>query len=144
MGNTIKALIATADGDVRVENIAPEAEDIRRIIGGWFDCVREDKYVGYVHDEGLLIGLPTNYIASVMFGRVLAGDCVVVGALNEKGEYDGESYDAPEWMFGDDFIQAMRDAHNDEGIRKTVDAIYGAMNLSPTMMVWNGDEWESL
>lgn len=141
MGNTIKALVVTTDGEVRAENISPEADDIRRIVGGWFDCARAEHYVGYVHDEGLLIGLPINYIASVMFGRILAGDCVVVGSLNENGEYDGESYDAPEWMFTHDFAHHMRSAHNDEGVRKLVDVWYGALGFTPTVMAWDGDEW---
>lgn len=68
---------------------------IRNIVGNWFDCVRADGFVGYVDDEGLLNGSEFNTIASIVFGRYLAGTVVAVGSLNEKGEYDGECYDIP-------------------------------------------------
>lgn len=66
--------------------------EINEMVGGWFDCVRNDTMVGYVHDEGLIIGLPINPVATALFGRVLCGTCVVFGAMNEKGEYDGDDH----------------------------------------------------
>ena len=69
---------------------------IHDIVGNWFDCVRSHDIVGYVDDEGLLRGLPLNPVATAIFGRILAGTCVVVGSLNPQGESDGEDYDVPE------------------------------------------------
>lgn len=66
--------------------------EIHEVVGGWFDCVRNDTMVGYVHDEGLIMGLPINPVATALFGRVLCGTCVVFGAMNENGEYDGDDH----------------------------------------------------
>lgn len=71
-------------------------DEIRALVGNWFDCVRHDEFVGYVDDEGLLNGGEFNTIASVVFGRYLAGVVVAFGCLNENGEYDGENYDMTE------------------------------------------------
>lgn len=70
--------------------------DINTMVGGWFDAVRNDTMVGYVHDEGLLLGLPLNPIATALFGRIIAGPCVLVGSINENGEYDGYNHDLTE------------------------------------------------
>ncbi len=67
-------------------------ETIRDIVGNWFDVVRQDTFIGYVDDEGLLNGAEFNPIASIVFGRYLAGKVVVLGCLNAEGEYDGEDY----------------------------------------------------
>lgn len=73
------------------------AEFINATVGGWFDAVHpypsnDLNIVGYVNDEGLLMGLEPNIVASALFGRVLVGTAVVVGALDEEGQYDGNSH----------------------------------------------------
>jgi len=68
---------------------------IRDAVGGYIDAVRADDFIGYVHDEGLLIGLAPNVMATFLFARPIVGDVVIVGCLNERGEYDGENYDVP-------------------------------------------------
>lgn len=65
---------------------------INEQVGGWFDCARQDDLVGYVHDEGLLIGLPLNPIATALFGRIIVGNCVVFNSVDSKGEYDGSDH----------------------------------------------------
>jgi len=69
---------------------------IHNLVDGYFDVVRppnrDQHFVGYVHDEGLLIGLEPNTLASAIFGRFLCGPCVIVGTLNESGIEDGDSY----------------------------------------------------
>lgn len=67
----------------------PEVEVVRHTVGGWFDCVRGDKFHGYVNDTGLIDGMPFNPIASIMFGQVICGDAILFGSLNASGEYDG-------------------------------------------------------
>ena len=69
--------------------------DIHDIVGGWFDAVRTDTLIGYVHDTGLIDGQHINYVATALFGRILCGTCVVFGAMNENGEYDGDDHDVP-------------------------------------------------
>ena len=66
--------------------------DIHDIVGGWFDAVRTDTLIGYVHDTGLIDGQHINFIATALFGRILCGTCVVFGAMNENGEYDGDDH----------------------------------------------------
>ena len=65
---------------------------IHEQVGGWFDCVTTESLVGYVHDEGLLLGLQLNPIATALFGRIIVGNCVVYSFRNEKGEYDGDNH----------------------------------------------------
>jgi hypothetical protein len=73
-------------------------EYLNNAVGGWFDCVHNSdlEIVGYVHDEGLLLGLDINPIATALFGQVLVGTCVIVGALDANGVYDGDSHSVPE------------------------------------------------
>jgi hypothetical protein len=65
---------------------------IHEQVGGWFDCARQDDLVGYVHDEGLLLGLPLNPVATALFGRIIVGNCVVYNSVDSKGEYDGADH----------------------------------------------------
>lgn len=80
-----------------------EFTDIQTMVGGAFDCVTAKVgghvIVGYVHDEGLLIGLEQNWFASALFGKNLVGPCVIVAGESPSGEYDGENYDLPESFF---------------------------------------------
>jgi hypothetical protein len=86
-------------------------DDIQVHVGGIIDAVTTvvdpaeygyegDTFsmVGYVHDEGLLLGMPLNERACVLFERHLVGDVVVVSGTNPtSGAYDGENYDVPDW-----------------------------------------------
>lgn len=98
---------------------------IQELVGGCFDVVRYDMdderfpdagapftAIGYVHDEGLLIGLEPNVMASLMFDRHLVGDVVVVSGTSPKGKYDGESYDVPSWFADKVFDGSLRDEAN--------------------------------
>jgi hypothetical protein len=80
-----------------------EYTHIQSLVGGAFDCVTTkvggNIIVGYVNDEGLLIGLEQNWFASALFGRNLVGPCVIVGGESPSGEYDGDNYDLPESFF---------------------------------------------
>lgn len=82
-------------------------DEIRQYVGGHFDAVRrgcEDEsglhkpfiLIGYVHDEGRILGMPMNAVASVLFEQNIFGDVVLVNGTNpENGEYDGETYGLP-------------------------------------------------
>jgi hypothetical protein len=131
MGKTIDAFVIDPEhGVLRVEVVSDDssiAPFINGVVDGWFDSVHPMhehelgalNIVGYVHDEGLLLGLQPNLIASALFGRVLVGRCVVVGTLNPDGEYDGDSHDVPSnaikvlaWL--DQAFQIWRDSDNVE------------------------------
>lgn len=103
MSNKITAgILLPAGTAVMPEQIFVEDyKSIQSYVGGCFDVVTADlgkediSFVGYVHDEGLLLDLEFNYIASALFSRELRGDCVVVWGLNSENEYDGENHDIP-------------------------------------------------
>jgi hypothetical protein len=86
-----------ADPEAQIELIElnGDFQQIQELIGGSLGAVRNENTVGYVHDEGLLIGLPFNELASVMYGQGLVGDVVVVGSLDKEGYYDGDNHDLP-------------------------------------------------
>jgi hypothetical protein len=80
-----------------------EYTHIQSLVGGAFDCVTTkvggNIIVGYVNDEGLLIGLEQNWFASALFERNLVGPCVIVSGESPSGECDGDNYDLPENFF---------------------------------------------
>ena len=97
------------------------ADFIHSVVDGYFDVVRPNDtargFVGYVHDEGLLLGLEPNAIASAVFGKFLVGNCVIVGAINDAGEYDGDNHnlssdDLNYLMWLADAQQLWRDNYN--------------------------------
>lgn len=94
---------------------------IQQLVGGCFDAVSAEMgaprfpdapsaftAVGYVHDEGLLIGLAPNTMASLMFDRHLVGDVVVVSGTSPEGEYDGDNHDVPSWFADQVFDGSLR------------------------------------
>lgn len=99
------AVLLPAGARVNPEEVLiDDYKNIQDIVGGCFDCVRYSgeglngepiALCGYVHDEGLLLGMDTNYLASMLFGRMIVGPCVVTYALSPNGEYDGDDYEMP-------------------------------------------------
>lgn len=116
MANATAVLIRT-NGDVESVTLPEENAYtvIQEMVGGLFDCVNGDDFAMYVHDEGLLIDLDPNIVASLITGRVIAGDVVVVGSLNANGYHDGENYDAPSRFFTSDFAKTALMASESEG-----------------------------
>jgi len=113
MSKTISGILLKAEEGAEPMPIpVSDYISIQQYVGGWFDCVQEnykaseflletdDEFiaVGYVHDEGIILGLPLNKLASVMFRRELYGDVVVVSGTSPKGEYDGDNHDVPSWF----------------------------------------------
>lgn len=81
-----------------------DLESIQHYVGGCIDAVRTELedgtvIVGYCHDEGLLLGMETNWFASALFSRQLAGPVVLVSGTSPTGEYDGDNYDLPEQFY---------------------------------------------
>lgn len=97
---------------------------IQEAIGGHFDVVRHDVHdngehkgviVGYVHDEGLLLGQQMNFLATNLFKRNLVGDCVVLWGTSPNGAYDGDDYDMPDFMveyIQSELIESTSEAYN--------------------------------
>lgn len=135
----VKALLVRTTG--AVEPLLIPAVDGHKVIhesvGGWFDVVRGDDFVAYVHDEGLLIPLEPNLTVSALFNQVIAGDVVIVGSLDAKGNYDGENYDAPERFFDLSFAKASRKIAGDEEAKQTWEELRVAIiDRGPIVTSW--------
>ena len=135
------ALLLKTTGEVIPLELTNENdhEIIRESVGGWFDCVRnhERRIVGYVHDEGLLIGLPANPVSSFLFDQVLAGDCVIVGSFSEAGEYDGESHELPSHFYSGRFSEMARTMGADEALNEKLNTLLAGVDTSFTVTEWS-------
>lgn len=65
-----------------------ELPELQRRVGGPIASASYvvEGHTAYVHDEGLLIGLPINYIVSQLFKQTLVGDAVIVGPVDAEGD----------------------------------------------------------
>lgn len=136
------AVLIRTNGDVESVTLPEENAHvvIHEMVGGWFDCVNGEDFVIYVHDEGLLIDLDPNITASILTGRVIAGDVVLVGSLNANGYNDGENYDAPSRFFTADFVKAsLVAAENESGISHWHEVKKNILDTGPVIMPL--DEW---
>ena len=58
----------------------PSLEELQAAVGGYIEHVRITGRTGmYVNEEGLLMGLRTNPIATLMANKMIVGDVVVYG-----------------------------------------------------------------
>jgi hypothetical protein len=139
-----KALFIPATGDTRIITLPTENAHttLHELIGGWFDCVAlADEVVMYVHDEGLLLGLEANVTASSLYGNPIAGDVVLVGALNPQGERDGYDYDLPEFLLDPEFHARVTDVNNNESYRALIGERIANMDLTPKFRAMSDDEF---
>jgi len=139
------ALLIKTTGEVEVTTVPEENgyQVLNELCGGWIDCVRNEDIVGYVNDEGLLIGLDANVLASVLFGRPLVGDVVVLGALSEEGEYDGENHDVPEQYLSDRFREVASALLADEQVTALVTATIADIDLTPKVTTLTDEEFDA-
>lgn len=93
---TTALVINTDSSFYKLELGENSLRQLQEVVGGYIDAVRGEDFVGYVNDEGLLIGLDYNPLASALLERSLVGNVVLVGAFNSKGVYDGADHDVPE------------------------------------------------
>lgn len=139
------ALLIKTTGEVEVTTV-PEENGylvLNELCGGWIDCVRNEDIVGYVNDEGLLIGLDPNVLASVLFGRPLVGDVVVLGALSEEGEYDGENHDVPEQYLTEGFRKVAELFLSSEEVVNTVNETIANIDLTPKVEVLTDEQFDA-
>lgn len=118
-----KAVVLRTTGEVETITLPEQDggyEVIRDTVGGYIDAVRAADFVGYVHDEGLLIGLAPNIMASMLFERPIMGEVVIVGCVNENGVYDGENYDVPEIFLTEKFARTCLGMAQDESLAEAV------------------------
>lgn len=118
-------------------------EVIQRIVGGWFDVVRGDEVCVYVNDEGLLIeGMEPNVLATWITERVIFGNVLVVGSLNDDGEYDGDDHDVPEVYVTVAKMRAWETNNNEELRQRVIDGRDQIMKDPVQVYTQNADgEW---
>ena len=86
--STVHGLLVHSGVGAKVERIqVGELADIQDRVGGTIDAVRKQVSrdicaVGYVHDEGLILDLEMNWIASALFMREIRGPVVIVNGFN--------------------------------------------------------------
>lgn len=92
----MKALVVKTDGTYEVIDQEWNYDQINRAVGGWIQAVYFPHYKAeaYVHEEGKVIGLPENVVATnvwynsgaqILLGDFLVGDVVFFGEVDEEG-----------------------------------------------------------
>jgi hypothetical protein len=119
---------------------------IRQLVGGWFDCVGEEDFTVYVHDEGILLGQSPNVFASVLTNRPLVGDVVILGNRNAQGEYDGEDYDVPADLCSEEFLLTASTLNADDdfgnGAREALSQdVQRVLDRGPVIVPMTDDEF---
>ena len=132
----MKAVLVKTSGEVTAIELPRDGAHtvIHELVGGWFDCVNdwEMGVTAYVHDEGLLIDLPTNNMASLLFRRVLAGDVVLVGIADDEG-YDTN---VPSDFMTEHFANMALEASQDLDVSLSLNNYREGMDLTPVVMEW--------
>jgi len=131
--STVSAVLLKAGTNVQPEAVVVDGlESIQKLVGGVIDAVRIDTQqvnpdtgeeetprftlVGYVHDEGLMLDLEINWVASALFQRRIVGNVVLVSGNSATGEYDGENHDIPDTLFrwlSTSFIKHVAKTYNE-------------------------------
>lgn len=85
----IQGLVITPEGKLTVVTVR-KLEDMQDHVGGYIEeGVEWSRGMIYVNEEGLLRGLKLNQLASVIAGRYLVGNALVLGPTDEAGESTG-------------------------------------------------------
>ena len=88
--------IIYADGtdSVFMSESAPDYDTLNKAVGGWLEGVALVGVTAYVNEEGKLMGLPVNALATRLAHRdeatypsdTINGDMIVLGPLDDEGE----------------------------------------------------------
>lgn len=113
--SAVSAVLLKAGVGVEPEAVMIDGlESIQLLVGGCIDAVRIDTQqvnpetgeeeprftlVGYVHDEGIMLDMEINWVASALFQQRIVGNVVLVSGNSPTGEYDGENHDIPDTLF---------------------------------------------
>lgn len=113
-------LLPAEDGAEPIPVSVNGLESLQGFVGGHIDAVQVDyntdelpvkfdeygacRVVGYLNDEGILLGLPLNKLATLVFGRPLFGPVVLVGG--DDGE--GNDTELPSWFLANIYSGALQ------------------------------------
>lgn len=73
------------EGKLTAHNTKASLADMQRAVGGYIEPVDTKDFTVMVNEEGLLIGLPLNAVASAITGRYLVGNVAIVGLPDRYG-----------------------------------------------------------
>lgn len=135
-------ILLPCDGTEPLPISVGDYKHLQELVGGLIDCVSTNinpadfdlegerfTACGYVNDEGILIGLEVNAMASIVFGRELFGPVVIVSGTNPTtGDYDGENYDVPSWFLDivfDGSLHGLANALEDHAESSAEALLYG-------------------
>lgn len=90
---TIQALIVDPDGTFRETEIENELGAFQAVVGGYIEGVFGNVATIYVNEEGLLMHLPFNLLATHFARRVLQQPVDLVGTALIVGPGDGDGND---------------------------------------------------
>ena len=108
----MKAIRITPQPDearVEVIDLDGKLPSLQTEVGGYVELVRfSDDVHAYINEEGKIQGLQVNLFASLLSqsmeiglrrSDMLVGTVILLGSLNEQGEYDAEDHDIPQrWI----------------------------------------------
>jgi hypothetical protein len=88
--------VIKADGTniVHTSEDAPDYDTLSKTVGGWIEGVALEGVTAYCNEEGKLMGLPRNEVATSLAHRdeaiypndFIVGDMIVLGPLDDEGE----------------------------------------------------------
>lgn len=90
---TIRVVIVDPDGTVRDTEIENALGSFQAVVGGYIEGVFGNVAVVYVNEEGLLLRLPPNPLATLFANRILGAGVVLHGTALIVGPGDGEGKD---------------------------------------------------
>lgn len=93
--NRLKVVHVATDGTARKLEIDNNLKEMQTLVGGHIECVgfRSQNFDGFCNEEGLLIGLNYNFVASAMFSYFSGFERNIVGNVFFVGlpDHDGDS-----------------------------------------------------
>jgi len=122
MSNKVTGLLLNAGVGGSIDTITVDGlESIQSYVGGTIDAVRADVSddicaVGYVHDEGLILDLEMNWLASALFSQEIRGNVVLVNGYNKNNYYDGDNHEFPDVFvryMKTSFLKRVADCYNE-------------------------------
>ena len=134
-----KALLLKTDGTHRRVDLPAQGtyKEICRLVADdeGFDVVhdREKRIRGYIHDRGLLVRLPVNPVASLLFGINLVGDVLVTNPFNPSGLADGHDYDLDDRWFNENTLTKFKSISEDKSIIEALEEDVKNMDLNHHM-----------
>lgn len=93
MAQNIRAVIVDPDGTVRNTEIENNLGSFQAVVGGYIEGVFGNVGTIYVNEEGLLMALPPNPLATLFAQRILGAGVVLHGTALIVGPGDGEGND---------------------------------------------------